>query len=72
MARTLEQERAAIEEEQQKLAGRMKALEDKEREVAIATVERSGLLKVEGKTLTGLMDRIRTLGIDEVQKRLGS
>ncbi|WP_176593196.1 hypothetical protein [Sphingobium sp. EM0848] len=72
MARTLEQERAAIEAEQQKLAGRMKALEDKEREVAIATVERSGLLKVEGKRLTSLMDRIRTLGIDEVQKRLGS
>ena len=72
MPRTLEQERAAIEAEQQRLAGRMKVLEDKEREVAIATVERSGLLKVEGKRLTSLMDRIRTLGIDEVQKRLGA
>lgn len=72
MARTLEQERAAIEAEQQRLAGRLKALEDKERDVAIATVEKSGLLKVEGKRLTSLMDRIRTLGIDEVQKRLGA
>ena len=72
MARTLEQERAAIEAEQQRLADRLKALEDKERDVAIATVEKSGLLKVEGKKLSGLMDRIRTLGIDEVQKRLGA
>lgn len=72
MARTLEQERVAIEAEQQRLAGRLKALEDKERDVAIATVERSGLLKVEGKKLTSLMDRIRTLGLDEVQKRLGA
>ena len=72
MARTLEQERAAIEAEQQRLADRLKALEDKERDVAIATVEKSGLLKVEGKRLTSLMDRIRTLGIDEVQKRLGA
>ncbi len=70
MARTLEQERAAIEEEARKLEERRQKLEDREREQAIQTVEKAGLLKLDSKRLAQLLARIRTLGIDEVEKRL--
>ncbi|KKW90322.1 hypothetical protein [Sphingobium chungbukense] len=70
MARTLEQERAAIEEEARKLEERRQKLEDREREQAIQTVEKAGLLKLDGKRLAQLLARIRTLGIDEVERRL--
>lgn len=70
MAKTLEQERLALEEDARKLEGRRKLLEEKERQQAIATIERSGLLKLEASRLVALMDRIRTLGIEAVEKRL--
>ncbi|WP_327754317.1 hypothetical protein VVT58_20825 (plasmid) [Sphingobium sp. SJ10-10] len=72
MAKTVEQERAAIEAEQTRLQERLKALEEKERQMAIAAVEKSGLLKAEPKKLTTILSRIKTLGIDEVQKRLAA
>lgn len=49
MARTLEQERAAIEEEGRKLEERRQRLEEKEREAAIQALEKTGLLKLDGK-----------------------
>lgn len=70
MARTLEQERAAIEEEGRKLEERRQRLEEKEREAAIQALEKTGLLKLDGKRFGGLVARIRSLGIDEVEKRL--
>jgi hypothetical protein len=70
MARTLEQERAAIEGEARKLEERRQKLVDREREQAIQTVEKAGLLKLDSKRLAQLLERIRTLGIDEVEKRL--
>lgn len=70
MAKTLEQERLALEEDERKLESRRKLLEEKERQQAIATIERSGLLKLEAKRLAALMDRIKTLGIEAVEKRL--
>ncbi|GAY20622.1 MULTISPECIES: hypothetical protein [Sphingobium] len=70
MARTLEQERAALAEDERKLEGRRQRLAEKEREAAIHAVEKAGLLKVDSKRLSGLMTRIRSLGIDEVEKRL--
>jgi len=72
MARTLEQERAALEEDARKLEVRRKKLLEKEREQAIATVDKSGLLTLEAKRLGGLIERIRKLGIDEVEKRLAA
>lgn len=70
MARTLEQERAAIEEEARKLDERRRRLGEKEREAAIQAIEKAGLLKLDGKRLGGLVTRIRTLGIEEVERRL--
>ncbi|WP_244968723.1 hypothetical protein [Sphingobium fuliginis] len=72
MAKTLEQERAAIAAEQNRLDARLKLLEDRERQNAIIVVEKAGLLKLEPKKLARIVDRIKTLGPDEAQKRLGA
>lgn len=72
MAKTLEQERLAFEEDARRLEERRRRLEEKEREQAILTVEKSGLLKLEAKRLAALTDRIKTLGIDAVEKRLAA
>ena len=70
MARTLEQERAAIEKDVRKLEERRQRLEEKERDAAVQAVERAGLLKLDAKRLNALLARIRSLGIEEVEKRL--
>lgn len=70
MARTLEQERAAIAEDERKLEERRQRLEEKERDAAVQAVEKAGLLKLDAKRLSALLTRIRSLGIDEVEKRL--
>ena len=72
MARTLEQERSALEEEARRLEDRRRKLEEREREQAITVVEKSGLLKLDVKRLTALAERIRTLGIETVEKRLAA
>jgi len=72
MARTLEQERAALEEEARKLEERRQRLDEREREQAIQAVEKTGLLKLETKRLTQLLARIKSLGFDEVEKRLSA
>ena len=72
MAKTLEQERLAFEEDARRLDERRRKLEEKEREQAIATVEKSGLLKLEAKRLMALVNRIKTLGIEAVEKRLAA
>lgn len=70
MAKTLEQERQALEEDQRRLEERRRMLEEKERLAAIATIEKSGLLKLDAKRLADLMGRIKTLGFEDVEKRL--
>jgi len=72
MAKTLEQERLALEEDARRLEERRKRLEEKERELAISTIEKTGLLKLDAKRLTALSDRIKTLGIEAVEKRLAA
>ena len=44
----------------------------REREEAIKAVEKSGLLKLDGKRLEVLTGRIKALGIEEVEKRLAA
>ena len=72
MAKTLEQERLALEEDERRLDERRRKLEEREREQAIATVENSGLLKLDARRLADLADRIKRLGIEEVDKRLAA
>jgi len=70
MARTLEQERAAIAAETQKLEERRQRLEEREREQAITDIDKAGLLKLDAARRERLLGRIRALGIAEVEKRL--
>lgn len=70
MAKTLEQERAAFEADAQRLEERRRKLEERERDQAISAVEKTGLLKLEIKRLTAITERVKSLGIDEVEKRL--
>mgnify|MGYP000864503813 FL=1 len=70
MARTLDQERAAIAAEARKLEERQQRLEEREREQAIADIDKAGLLKLDAGRLGRLLGRIRALGIAEVEKRL--
>ena len=70
MAKSLDAELAAIEAEERRLADRRKAHQAKLREAAIGTVERTGLLKLPLDRLEQLMTAVKTLGVDEVEKRL--
>lgn len=70
MARTLEQERAALEEEERRLEERRRAFAERERQQALAAVEKSGLLKLGIARLEALAGVIRTLGPEEVERRL--
>ena len=70
MAKTLEQERAAFEADAQRLEERRRKLEEREREQAISAVEKTGLLKLEINRLTAIVERVKSLGIDEVEKRM--
>ncbi|UYY79687.1 hypothetical protein [Sphingomonas sp. R1] len=70
MAKSLDAEQAAIEAEERKLAERRKALQAKQREAAIAAVEKAGLLRMPIDRLEGLMKAVKKLGLDTVEKRL--
>ncbi|WP_328799527.1 hypothetical protein [Sphingomonas sp. T1] len=61
---------AAIEAEELKLAERRKAHQKKLRDTAIDRVEKVGLLKLPLDRLERLMDAVKTLGMDEVEKRI--
>lgn len=70
MAKSLDAEQAAIEADERKLAERRKALQAKQREAAIAAVEKAGLLRMPIDRLEGLMKVVKKLGLDTVEKRL--
>ncbi len=70
MAKSLDAEMAAIEAEERKLVERRKAHQQKVREAAIGTVEKAGLFKLPHDRLERIMTAVRTLGVDEVEKRL--
>lgn len=70
MAKSLDAEMAAIEAEERKLAERRKAHFAKLRDAAIGTVEKAGLLKLPLDRLEQIMTAVKTLGVDEVEKRL--
>lgn len=70
MAKSLDAELAAIEAEERKLTERRKAHQGRLREAAIQSVEKAGLLKLPLDRLDGLMRVVKTLGVEEVEKRL--
>jgi hypothetical protein len=70
MAKSLDAEMAAIEAEERKLAERRKAHQKKLRDTAIGTVEKAGLFKLPLDRLERWMEAVKTLGVDEVEKRI--
>ena len=72
MARTIEQERAALAEDERRLTDRRRQLEERERDEAIKALDRAGLLKLDPRRIESLGKRIQALGVDEVEKRLAA
>ena len=70
MAGKIEKERAAIREEELKLAERKKRLAEREAEERASAIAKSVLAKLDSNRLEALLSRMKTLGIDEVEKRL--
>ncbi len=70
MASNLEKERAAIREEEFRLAARKKKLAEREAAERANAIGKSVLGKLDQDRLTALLGRMKTLGIDEVEKRL--
>lgn len=70
MAKSLDAEMAAIEAEEQRLAERRKAHRTRLREAAVETVDKAGLFRLPLDRLEQLMKAVKTLGVDEVEKRL--
>ena len=70
MAGKIEKERAAIREEELKLAERKKRLAEREAEERSAAIAKSVLGRLDSDRLEALLARMKTLCIDEVEKRL--
>lgn len=72
MASKLEKERAAIREEEVRLAERKKKLAEREADERASAIAKSPLGKLDQGRLDALLGRIKTLGIEEVEKRLSA
>jgi hypothetical protein len=72
MAKSLNDEKAAIAAEEARLAERKRRLAEREREIALEAIEKTGLLKLDTDRLGGIVANIRKLGIEEVEKRLAA
>lgn len=70
MALSIEQERQQLEAEEQRLADRRKKLNERERSERLKLVEQSGLLKADSARFEAVMKALKTLGIEEAEKRL--
>ena len=70
MARSIQQERAQLEADEQRLNERRKQLADRERSELLKEVERSGLMKADPVQFSAIIGAIKKLGIAEAVKRL--
>ena len=70
MAGKIEKERAAIREEELKLAERKKKLAQREAEERASAIAKSVLAKLDSERLNAVLGRMKSLGIEEVEKRL--
>ncbi len=70
MAKSLSEEMTSILAEERRLAERRKAHLVKVREASIASIEKAGLLKLPLDRLEGLMKAVKTLGVEETERRL--
>lgn len=72
MASNLEKERAAIREEELRLAERKRKLAEREAAERANAIGKSVLGKLDQQRLSALLGRMKTLGVDEVEKRLSA
>lgn len=70
MAGSIEQERKALEAEELKLAERRRKLLEREQSERHKLLAKSVLMKANEDQLEGLLKRMKTIGLDEVIKRL--
>jgi hypothetical protein len=70
MAGKIEKERAAIRDEELKLAERKKRLAEREAAERSAAMAKSVLAKLDSDRLEAILGRMKALGIEEVEKRL--
>ena len=72
MANKIEQERAAIEADEKRLAERRKKLLEREQSERSKLIAKSVLGKLDQDRLEKLLDRMKDLGVDEVESRLSA
>lgn len=70
MRRTIEQEAMALEADEKRLEERRLKLEDRRKSAAEKALKSSGLFNLDGPRLATLADRMKTLGIEEIERRL--
>lgn len=66
----LDKERAAIAAEENRLAERKKKLAEREQEERAKLIGKSVLVKLDQQRLEVVLGRMKSLGIEEVEKRL--
>lgn len=71
MPLSIDKERQQLDAEEAKLVDRRKRLEERERDELLGAVEKAGLLKVPARG-RAILDRIKKLGLVEVERRLAS
>lgn len=69
---SVEQEKAAIAAEEQRLADRRKKLVERETSERLKAIGRSPLAKLDNERLDTLLKRMKELGMDEVESRLAT
>lgn len=72
MPGSLEQERAAIAADEQRLNERRKKLSDREKGERQKLLAKSVLVKLDHDQLNKLLGRMKSLGLEEVEKRLAA
>ena len=72
MANKIEWERAAIEADEKRLAERRKKLLEREQSERSKLINKSVLGKLDQDRLEKLLDRMKDLGVDEVESRLSA
>ena len=72
MAKSLDDERAAIAADEERLADRRKRLAERERDAALAALDKAGLLKLPLDRIEAFVAQVKKLGFEEVTKRLAA
>lgn len=70
MRRTIEQEEAALKADEARISERREKLDVRRKGAAERALKASGLFGLESQRLSALAERMKALGMDEVERRL--